>query len=68
MLVQVTMDWLFWLILAVVIVGLAAIFGVQPKGGRNVSRTSLMGVGRVVLAIFLLILAYAVYHARSGVS
>ncbi len=60
------MDWLFWLIVAVVIAGIAAIFGVQPKGGRNVSHTSLMGVGRVVLAIFLLILAYAVYRARSG--
>lgn len=66
MLVQMPMDWLFWLILAVVIVGLAAIFGVQPKGGRNVSRTSLMGVGRVVLAVFLLILAFAVYRARAG--
>ena len=66
MLVQVGMDWLFWLIVAVVIAALAAIFMVQPKGGRNVSRTSLMAVGRVVLAIFILIVAYAVYRARAG--
>jgi hypothetical protein len=60
------MDWLFWLIVALVIAALAAIFGVQPKGGRKVSGTSLMSVGRFVLALFLLILAYAVYRAHAG--
>jgi hypothetical protein len=60
------MDWLFWLIVALVIAALAAIFGFQPRGGRNVSGTSLMSVGRVVLAIFILIVAYAIYRASAG--
>ena len=60
------MTWLFWLILAAVVVAIAALTGLQPKGTRSVSGTRMMGVGRVVLAAFVLIVAYAVYRAYAG--
>ena len=60
------MTWLFWLILAVALTALAAITGLQPKGGRPVARTHLMGVGRFVLALFVIIVAYVAYRAYAG--
>jgi hypothetical protein len=58
------MTWLYWLTAVVVVVALAALLGLQPKGGRNVAHTRLMGVGRVVL--ILLALMFAVLAFRSG--
>ena len=49
------MTWLTFLIIAVVVALVAALFGVQPRGGRKVAGTRLMAVGRVVLVIGLLI-------------
>ena len=49
------MTWLTVLAVAVVIAVVAALFGAQPKGGRNVAGTRLMAVGRVVLVIGMLI-------------
>lgn len=49
------MTWLTFLVVAVVIALAAALFGVQPKGGRKVAGTRLMAVGRVVLVIGILI-------------
>ncbi len=60
------MTWLFWLTIAVVAVALAALTGLQPKGGRPVSGTRLMGVGRMVLVVFALIFAVLAFQARSG--
>ncbi|MDO8793876.1 MAG: hypothetical protein Q7J25_04575 [Vicinamibacterales bacterium] len=60
------MTWLFWLILAVVLTAVAAITGLQPKGGRPVAHTHMMGVGRFVLAILVIIVAYAAYRSYAG--
>jgi len=54
---------LFWLTLVVIIVALAATTGLKPKDGRHVARTQLMGVARVVLVVFLLVLAYIAFRA-----
>jgi len=59
------MGWLAMLGLAVVLVAVAAVLGAQPKGARPVSGTKLMGVARLVLLVFGLILAYFAIRARS---
>ena len=58
------MTWLVWLALAVIVAGLAAVTGLQPKGGRPVARTGLMSVARFVLLIIVAIFAYMAYTAR----
>ena len=58
------MGPLFWLILVVIVVAVAAITGLKPKDGRHVARTQLMGVARVVLLLVALILAYVAYRAQ----
>lgn len=59
------MTWLVWLALAVIVAGIAAVTGLQPKGGRPVARTGLMQVARFVLLIIVLIFAYMAYTART---
>jgi hypothetical protein len=59
------MTWLVWLALAVIVAGIAAVTGLQPKGGRPVARTGLMQVARFVLLIIVLIFAYMAYVART---
>jgi hypothetical protein len=59
------MSWLVWLALAVIVAGIAAVTGLQPKGGRPVARTGLMTVARVVLAIMVLVFAYMAYVSRT---
>ena len=59
------MTWLVWLALAVIVAGIAAVTGLQPKGGRPVARTGLMQVARFVLLIIVLIFAYMAYIART---
>jgi hypothetical protein len=59
------MSWLVWLALAVIVAGIAAVTGLQPKGGRPVARTRLMTVARVVLAIMVLVFAYMAYVSRT---
>jgi hypothetical protein len=60
------MNWLVWLGLAVVVAAIAAVSGVKPKGTRHVAHTRMMGVGRVVLFIIVLIFAYLAFRARNG--
>ena len=60
------MNWLFWLSLAVIVAGVAAVTGIQPKGTRPVGGTRMMGMARLALAAFAIILAYVAYRARSG--
>lgn len=58
------MNWLFMLGAAVVVIAIAAVFGAQPKGGRPVSRTHLMGVARFVLIVVALIIGFIVFRLR----
>jgi hypothetical protein len=59
------MSWLVWLALAVIVAGVAAVTGLQPRGGRPVARTGLMTVARVVLFIVVLIFVYMAYSSRN---
>jgi hypothetical protein len=60
------MTWLAWLGLAVFLGVLAAVTGVKPRGTRHVAGTRLMGVGRFVLLIIILIVLFLAYRARTG--
>jgi uncharacterized membrane protein YhaH (DUF805 family) len=60
------MNWLVWLGLAVVVAAIAAVSGVKPKGTRHVAHTRMMGVGRVVLFIIVVIFAWLAFQARNG--
>lgn len=60
------MTWLVWLGVAVVIAVIAAVTGIKPKETRQVSRTRMMGMGRVVLFVIAIILVYIAFRARSG--
>ena len=60
------MSWLALLGLAVVIVAIAAVTGIKPKGTRPVSHTRMMGMGRLALLAIVLILAYVAFRVRSG--
>ena len=55
------MGWLFWLMVAAIVAGIAALTGFKPRGTRPVAHTQLMGVARVVLLIAAVIVAYAAY-------
>jgi hypothetical protein len=60
------MNWIFWVSLAVVIAAIAAVTGIKPRGSRPVAGTRLMGVGRIVLILIILIFAYLAFRARNG--
>ena len=60
------MTWLAWLGIAVVIVGIAAVTGIKPKGTRHIAHSRMMGMGRVALVIIAVIFAYIAFRARSG--
>jgi hypothetical protein len=60
------MNWLVWLVVAALIAVVAAVTGLQPKGGRPVAHTSLMGVARIILLALVIIFVYFAYRARSG--
>lgn len=57
------MTWLTALAIAVVVVAIVTLFGVQPRGGRHVSGTRLMSVGRAVLVIVALIVAWLMFRS-----
>lgn len=60
------MTWLTWLLLAMIVAAVAAVTGIKAKGTRHVAGTRLMGVGRIVLLIIVVIIVYVGYRARSG--
>ena len=58
------MTWLSWLVLAVIVTAIAAVTGLNPKGGRPVARTHMMGVARLVLLAIVIIFTYLAYRSR----
>ncbi|MGZ5446149.1 MAG: hypothetical protein ACXW5U_24845 [Thermoanaerobaculia bacterium] len=60
------MNWLVWVGLAVLVVAVAAVTGVKPKGSRPVAGTRLMGVARIVLLVIVVIFVVLAYRARGG--
>ncbi len=60
------MTWLAWLGIAVFLGVLAAVTGIKPKGTRHVAGTRLMGVGRFVLLIIIVVVLFLAYRARTG--
>ena len=64
---SLTMSWLAVLVVVVLVVAVAAITGFKPKGTRHVAGTRMMGVARFALVVVILIVAYLVFRARSGV-
>jgi hypothetical protein len=58
------MNWMIWLSLAVVVTALAAVTGIKPRGTRPVSHSRLMGVGRVVLVVMVVIFAVMAFRGR----
>jgi len=58
------MSWLTLLLLAVVLVAVAAVTGLKPRGGRPVARTRLMTAARVVLLVIALLLVIAAITGR----
>jgi hypothetical protein len=57
-------SWLTLLLLVAVLVAVAAITGVKPRGGRPVARTRLMSAARVVLLVIAVLLAIAFFTGR----
>jgi uncharacterized membrane protein YozB (DUF420 family) len=59
-------NWLAYLGIAVVIVAIAAVTGIKPKGTRSVSHSRMMGIGRLALLVIVVILVYVAFRARAG--
>ena len=51
------MNWIVWLGLAVLVTAVAAITGIKAKGTRPVASSRLMGVGRFILLLLVLVFA-----------
>jgi len=60
------MNWLLLLGLAVVIAAVAAVTGLKPAKTRPVAHSRMMGIGRFVLLVFAIVLAWAAFRARQG--
>jgi len=52
------MSWMGILGIVVVLVALASVLGLRPRGGRPASGTHLMTVARVVLVLVGIVLLY----------
>jgi len=59
-------NWLIWLMFAVLVAVVAAVTGIKPKGTRHVAQSRMMGMARVFLVIVVVIFAYLAFRARSG--
>jgi hypothetical protein len=57
---------MLWLGLAVLLSAVAAVTGIKAKGTRPVANSRLMGVGRFILLLLILVFAYFAFRARSG--
>ena len=59
------MAWLSWFGLAVILAGAAAVSGVKAKGTRHVAHTKLMGIARLFLWFFVIVIVYQVWRSYS---
>jgi hypothetical protein len=59
-------NWVVWLGLAVVVTALAAVTGIKAKGTRPVANSRLMGVGRFILLLLIIVFAWFAFRARTG--
>ena len=57
------MTWFTALIGVALLIAVAAVMGVQPKGGRKVSTTRLLSVGRVVLILGFLLVVWLIVRS-----
>ncbi|MHB8799566.1 MAG: hypothetical protein ACYDBY_13990 [Thermoanaerobaculia bacterium] len=60
------MNWLVLLSLAVVIAVVAAVTGIKPDKTRPVARSRMMGMARIVLVVFAVVLAWVAFRSRAG--
>ena len=58
-------SWIWILGIVVAVIAIVSVLGAEPRGGRPVARTRLMGVARFVLIIVALIIGFLVFRARS---
>ncbi len=56
------MNSTLWLGLAVLVAAIAALTGLKAKGTRPVAGTRLMGVGRFVLLLLVLLFLYLAFR------
>jgi hypothetical protein len=59
-------SWIFWLGLAVAVGAFAALTGLKPRATRPVAGTRLMGVGRFVLLVLVLLFLYLAWRGYSA--
>ena len=59
------MSWLGLLGIAVVIIAIAAVTGIKPRGTRPVSHSRMMGMARIALFVLAGIVLYLAFRARS---
>ena len=59
------MNWLTMLGIAVVVVAIAAVTGIKPRGTRPVAHSRMMGMARIALVIFVIILIYIAVRGRT---
>jgi len=57
------MTWFTALIGVALLIAVAAVMGIQPKGGRKVSTTRLLSVGRVVLILGFLLVVWLIVRS-----
>ena len=55
------MNWIALLGIVVVIVALAALTGIKPKGTRSIAHSRLMTVGWIILLVIGVIIAWIVF-------
>ena len=57
------MSWLGLLGIAVVIIAIAAVTGIKPKGTRHVSQSRMMDMARIALFVIAGVVLYLAFRA-----
>lgn len=60
------MNWLLMLGLAVIFAAIAAVTGIKPAKTRPVAHSRMMGMARIVLVVFAVVLAWVAIRGRPG--